>query len=71
MRYALTQGTGIPGVHFVQTSAKQHFLESIQDTLPIPMTTEETELVTKCGTRQFLRKYKADVHSRMSSPVNK
>jgi len=71
MRYALTQGTGIPGVLFVQASAEQQFLWSINDTLPIPMTTEETKLVQKCGTRQFLRKYKEEVHSRMSSPATK
>jgi len=69
MGCALTQGTGIPGAHFVQASAEQKKFWSINETLPIPMTTEETELVKKCGTRQFLRKCKEEVHSRVSAPA--
>jgi len=36
---------------------------------PVPMSTEEADLVQKCSTRQFLRKYKADVHSVFPSSV--
>ena len=63
LRYALTLGSGIPGVCFVQATTEQHFFWSINEMLPLPMTTEETELVKKCGTRQFLRKYKDEAHS--------
>ena len=44
-------------------TVETHFFETINASLPIPMNTEEYQLVRNCGTRQFLRKCKVDVHS--------